>query len=47
MKRFRLVADAGAPLASLRVATSAQAAGPVPFTLTEQIILGLSCLSFR
>jgi hypothetical protein len=39
MKRFSLVAAAGsvALLAPLGAATSAQAAGPVPFTITEQI----------
>jgi hypothetical protein len=42
MKRFSLITVAGAValLVSLGVATSAQAAGPVPFTLTEQITLG-------
>src|SRR5215471_14812117 len=39
MKRFSLAALAGAValLAPLGVATSAQAAAPVPFTITEQI----------
>ena len=39
MNRFSLVAVAGAValLAPLGAATSAQAAGPVPFTITEQI----------
>jgi hypothetical protein len=39
MKRFSLAAAAGAValLAPLGAATSAQAAGPVPFTITEQI----------
>ena len=39
MKRLSLAAAAGAValLAPLGAATSAQAAGPVPFTITEQI----------
>jgi hypothetical protein len=42
MKRFSLVAAAGAVavLAPLGAATSAQAAGPEPFTLTVNITLG-------
>ena len=42
MKRFSLAAAAGAValLAPLGAATSAQAAGPVPFTINEQITLG-------
>lgn len=42
MKRFRVVGVAGAfaLIALLGTATSAQAAGPVPFTLNEQITLG-------
>jgi hypothetical protein len=44
MKRVSLVAAAGAValLAPLGAATSAQAAEPVPFTITEHIILGPS-----
>jgi len=42
MRRFSLVAAAAAValLAPLGAATSAQAAGPVPFTIHEQITLG-------
>jgi len=42
MKRFSLVAVAGAValLAPLGAAASAQAAGQLPFTITEQITLG-------
>src|SRR5215469_15879095 len=42
MKRFSLVAVAGAValLAPLGAAASAQAAGQLPFTINEQIILG-------